>query len=227
MSVSANFCFLQRIFTGGTAVRENLRNRGDHERILGRMKDADNIFFVMPLYVDSVPSHFAAFMKDAETFCRNNDIYANVYVISNGGFIEGNQNRVLMRVIENFCGRSGLSFCGGTGVGGGVMLNVIRIMVFVYLGLFALRLVTGVSAADAAVVLAKQLATVLFFYLGVLFCFIRMGLAASKGKKCGVMFTRALMPSFLFIAVADIFFIIISVFQGGIFRGWLRKHKAE
>ena len=36
-------------------------------------------------------------------------------------------------------------------------------------------------------------------------------------------YTRILIPSFLFVIAANIFFVIISVFQGGIFRGWLSK----
>ena len=36
-------------------------------------------------------------------------------------------------------------------------------------------------------------------------------------------YTRILIPSFIFIVFADIFFIIISIFEGGIFRGWLAK----
>ena len=33
----------------------------------------------------------------------------------------------------------------------------------------------------------------------------------------------AYFPSFIFILFADIFFVIISIFKGGIFRGWLSK----
>lgn len=33
------------------------------------------------------------------------------------------------------------------------------------------------------------------------------------------------MPSFVFIIFADIFFTIMSLFQGGIFRGWFAKKK--
>ncbi len=50
-----------------------------------------------------------------------------------------------------------------------------------------------------------------------------MGKAVNKGVTCGVKFIRVLLPSFLFILVADIFFVIISVFQGGIFKGWLSR----
>ena len=33
------------------------------------------------------------------------------------------------------------------------------------------------------------------------------------------------VPSFLFILFADIFFVIFSILEGGIFRGWLAKKK--
>ena len=81
-----------------------------------------------------------------------------------------------MQVFENFCVRSGNTWCGGIGIGGGVI-----------------------------------------FYE------LLMAGAIRKGKVFGVKFTRAMMPSILFILVADIFFVIMSVFQGGIFKGWLAK----
>ncbi len=34
---------------------------------------------------------------------------------------------------------------------------------------------------------------------------------------------RMRIPSFVFILFADIFFLIISLLQGGVFRGWLAK----
>lgn len=39
-----------------------------------------------------------------------------------------------------------------------------------------------------------------------------MGKAVNKGVTCGVKFTRVLLPSFLFILVADIFFVITGDF---------------
>jgi hypothetical protein len=32
-----------------------------------------------------------------------------------------------------------------------------------------------------------------------------------------------MVPSFVFIIFADIFFIVVSLFQGGIFRGWFAR----
>ena len=36
-----------------------------------------------------------------------------------------------------------------------------------------------------------------------------------------------LIPSFVFILFADIFFTILSVFQGGFFRGWFSRFKPD
>lgn len=227
MSASSHFLLLQRIFIRGNVVKENLRNKGDYKRLLDSMSDADAVVFCLPLYVDGQPSHVLAFMKEMEQYCREKDLHLNIYAISNGGFIEGNQNRVLMQVFENFCNRSGLNWCGGIGIGGGVMLNVMRIMFFVYLGIFLLNIVSGSALQDSLIELAKQWGAVLFFHIGVLFYNIGMGSAISKGREFGVKFTRAMMPSFIFIIVADIFFILISVFKGGIFRGWLSKKQVS
>ncbi|MDE6020382.1 MAG: hypothetical protein K2H01_05205 [Ruminococcus sp.] len=222
MSVSSYFLFLQRLFVGGKVIKEKLRNKGDHKRLLETVSEADSIVFCLPLYVDGVPSHVLMFLKELEQYCRENSLDLNVYVISNGGFIEGNQNRVLMQVFENFCNRSGINWCGGIGIGGGVMLNVMRIMFFIYFGIFLLNIISGSSLQDALIYLAKQWGIILFFNIGVLFYNIGMGTAISRGRRFGVKFTRAMMPSFLFIIVADIFFILISIFKGGIFRGWLK-----
>lgn len=229
LSVSSYLLGIIRLFVRGEVVTKQVRNQGDHAGVLESIKDADTVVFGMPLYVDGVPSHMLTFLKDMECFCRENNIRLKVYALSNGGFIEGRQNEALMQVLSNFCKRSNLEWCGGIGIGGGVMLNVLRIMFFVYLGIFLLNIVSaGVQtgnwlSVDAIKIFAEQLCVILFFNLGVFFYGLRMGFAINKGKSCGVKYTRVLLPSFLFILAADIFFVIISVFQGGIFRGWLSK----
>lgn len=222
LSVSSYLLGIVRLLVRGKTVKEQVRNSGDHERVLESIKDADVVVFGLPLFVDGVPSHMLTFMKEMEKFCIENDIHPKVYVVSNGGFIEGCQNRPLMQVFENFCRRCNCQWCGGVGIGGGVMLNVMRIMFLVYAGLFVLNTIT--AGIDASLpVFAEQAAIVLFFSLGAFFYCFRMGIAINGGKDCGVKYTRILLPSFLFIIAADIFFVIISVFKGGIFRGWLSK----
>lgn len=134
-----------------------------------------------------------------------------------------------MQLFEHFCERAGLAWGGGVGVGGGVMLNVTRIMFVVEIDLLALN--TALSAAstgnlfprDAWSSFGQNVALLLYFNLGVLFYLERMGSAIRKSTACGKRYTRILIPSFVFILFADIFFVIISLFEGGLFRGWLAK----
>lgn len=223
LSATSHFLWIQRLLLNGNVVEETLRNKADTQRILETVRHADAVLFGLPMYVDGVPSHVLSFMKELEKYSLTNNLHLNVYVISNGGFIEGNQNEALMNVFENFCDRSGLHWCGGIGIGGGVMLNVLRIMAFVMLGIFLLNLIAGASLKEGLLFLTEQLGWILFFHVGVLFYSIGMGTAIRNGREFGVKFTRAMVPSFLFILITDVFFTIFSLFKGGIFRGWLSR----
>ena len=230
---SAYFLFLQRLFTGGQTVTEKLRTPADHSRILEQLHGADAVVFCLPLYVDGIPSHVLRFMEEMEAFCRQNSLRLNVYCVANNGFIEGRQNEPLMQMFEHFCARAGLTWGGGIGIGGGVMLNVTRILFLVNIGLLALNTLlsfinTGSFFPKAAwVSFAENAALLLYFNLGVLYYFIRMGRHIRTGTFSGKKYTRILIPSFIFILFADIFFIIISFFEGGLFRGWLAKKPYE
>ncbi|MCM1102866.1 MAG: hypothetical protein NC409_02070 [Clostridium sp.] len=226
---SAYFLGLQRFFVKGKKVTEKLRNQSDYQRILNELPDADTVVFCLPLYVDSVPSHVLSFLEEMERFCRGNSIRLHVYSISNNGFIEGKQSEPLLRVFQNFCARSNLEWGGGIGIGGGVMLNVTRLVFVIQVGLLFLNiLLNGIQNGNFLPVsafrnFAEQALVLIFLNLGVLFYTIRMGAAMNKGKFFGKKYTRIMVPSFVFIIFADIFFTVISVFQGGIFRGWLAR----
>jgi hypothetical protein len=179
--------------------------------------------------VDGIPSHLLRFMEKMETFCKENDLKLSVYCIANNGFIEGKQNEPMMRVFENFCIRAGLTWGGGVGIGGGVMLNVTRILFLVEIALLVLNIVlSAVNSGnffpkEAWISFAENAALLLYFNLGALFYLARMGRHISRLEFSGKKYTRILIPSFIFIIFADIFFVIISIFEGGIFRGWLAK----
>ena len=230
---SSYFLFLQRLFIGGEKVNEKLRTPADHARILAQLKDAQAVVFGLPLYVDGIPSHVLRFMEEMDAYCRANDLHLSLYCVANNGFIEGRQNEPLMQQFERFCDRAGLEWGGGVGIGGGVMLNVTRILFFVDIGLLALNIVQSVANTgnffpeDAWVNFGMNAALLLFFNAGVLFYLARMGMAIRRGAACGKKYTRILVPSFLFILFADIFFVIISLFGGGLFRGWLARKKEE
>ncbi len=228
---SSYFLFLERLFTGGEKVTEKLRTPADGDRILEQLREAQAVVFGIPLYVDGIPSHVLRFMEKMEAFCRENDLRLSVYCIANNGFIEGKQNEPMMQVFENFCARAGISWGGGVGIGGGVMLNVYRIVYIVQIGLLLLRVILntihGEASSGALRSFGEDTAIILFLNLGVLFYLIRMGRSIRRGAGCGKKYTRIMLPSFFFILFADIFFIIASVFKGGIFRGWLAKKAPE
>ncbi len=228
---SAYFIALQRLFVRGEKATEKLRTPADHARILERLRDAQAVVFALPLYVDGIPSHVLRFMEEMEAFCKRNELRLTLYCIANNGFIEGRQNEPLMQSFEHFCSRADLTWGGGVGIGGGVMLNVTRIVFWVDIGLLLLNtLLSAVDTGnffpkDAWISFGKNAALVLYFNLGVLFYLARMGFSIRKRAFFGKKYTRILIPSFLFILFADLFFIIISLFEGGLFRGWLAKKK--
>ena len=209
----------------------HLRTPADHQPILQALKDAGKVVFVTPLYVDGVPSHMLPFMREMEDFCRGNGLRLKVYVIANNGFIEGKQNEPLMQVMENFCARSGLEWCGGIGIGGGVMLNVERIMITVLFGLMLLNVllntVQGGNVLDPVCSFGKSLLGLVILACGIIAFGIRLAVHINKGTDAGKKYTRIMLPSFVFIVFADVFFIIVSVLQGGIFRGWFSRFKLD
>ncbi len=226
--------FLMRC--AGTLIRGEkeylqLRTPADRQAILRALKTAGKVVFVTPLYVDSVPSHMLAFMREMEAFCRENALSLKVYVIANNGFIEGRQNEPLMRVMENFCSRSGLEWCGGIGIGGGVMLNVERIMITVIFGLTLLNVllnaVQGRDVLEPVRSFGTDLLVLLILTCGILAFTVRLAAHVNKGTDAGKKYTRIMLPSFVFILFADIFFTIISVFQGGVFRGWFSRFQPD
>ena len=226
---SSYFLFLQSLFVGGTKVTEKLRTPADYTRILDQFHDAQTVVFCVPLYVDGIPSHVLRFMEVMEGFCKENEIHLQVYCIANNGFIEGKQNEPLMQIFEHFCSRAGLIWGGGVGIGGGVMLNVTRILFIVNIGLLLLNTVLSMIRTgfffpkDAWISFGESAALLVFFNCGVLFYLGRMGRFIRKSAASGKKYTRIMVPSFLFILFADVFFIIISLFEGGLFRGWLAK----
>ena len=209
----------------------HLRTPADRPEILRALADADQVVFAVPLYVDCVPSHLLPFLKEMETFCRENSLRLNVYVIANNGFIEGRQNEPLMQVMENFCARSGLEWCGGIGIGGGVMLNVERIMITVMFGLtllnMLLRGIQGENILEPVRSFGISVGELLILCCGIIACTVRLAVHINKGTDAGKRYTRIMLPSFIFILFADIFFTIVSVFQGGIFRGWFSRFSPD
>ena len=228
-SASGYFGKLQSIFIKGQKVFLRLRTKSDHRKIFEQIVNADNVIFLIPLYVDCVPSHILSFLREMECFCKEHKTELKIYAIANNGFIEGTQNAALFRVMENFCTRSDLLWCGGIGIGGGVMFNALKVISMVECGIFLLSvLISGILYAnwlprDAIQGFLFALLVIFFFHAGAIFYMMKMGAKVNKGNVLGEKYTRILLPSFLFILIADVFFIIVSLLKGGLFKGWLQR----
>ena len=233
LSASGFVASLTGVFVPGIKKKMKLRTKADHEAVLKELEDADVVVFSMPLYVDGVPSHVLPFLKEMEKWCKDNNSGIGVYVIANNGFIEGRQNESLMQIMENFCIRSGLKWRGGLGIGGGVMMNVMRIMIMVVLGVTVINLgITGMHTGNFMEMryiygFLEDLAVLLLLGSGIIIFDIWLAFCIKRKKAYGKHYTRIMLPSFVFIICADLFFTMISIMKGGIFRGWFSKKKPD
>ncbi len=80
----------------------------------------DALIFVFPLYFDGLPSAVLRFLNTAETRVYRNEI--PVYAIVNCGFHEGEQCETALKILKNWCRRTGLLWKGGAGIGAGPAL---------------------------------------------------------------------------------------------------------
>lgn len=91
--------------------------------IIEKLKKADTWVVAFPLYVDSLPSHLLACLKQLEkmTWKKPN---LSIYGIANCGFYEGNQAEPALNVLKNWCAKAGCAYKGSLGIGGGGAIAV-------------------------------------------------------------------------------------------------------
>ncbi len=93
------------------------------EEILSQLKSADIWGVAFPLYVDGIPAHLLSCLTQMEHICKNNTKY--IYGIVNCGFYEGEQTKPALQILENWCYKAQLNWCGGIGIGGGGSLGML------------------------------------------------------------------------------------------------------
>jgi len=81
-------------------------------------EEADTVVIAYPLYVDGVPGHLLACLKDIEKKAEKKK-GLRVYGIANCGFYEGVQAAISLDILKNWCNRCGFIWSGGIGIGGG------------------------------------------------------------------------------------------------------------
>ncbi len=228
-SASGYFARFLYLFLKGEKKMVKVRNKLDVPRIMNVIDEYDALVFVTPLYCDGVPSNVLYLMQALEKRCKETGKTFKVYVLCNSGFIEGRQSEALFKVYKNFCDRISSEWCGGLGIGGGVMLNVTKMVFFfatlVALGLF---LYNGVKyglwvSNDVTLFYLSIVVTALIFNAAAFAYMLSMCGSINHRRQHGIRFTRALVFAWLFALVADAGFVIVSMFRGGFWRGINRK----
>lgn len=85
---------------------------------LKMLHDSDTWVIVCPLYVDGIPAHLLSCLVQLET-CDWTDCPIRIHGIVNCGFYEGIQAEFALDILQNWSAKSGLTWGGGIGIGGG------------------------------------------------------------------------------------------------------------
>ena len=220
-SASAFYSSLLRPFLAGCKIKTRpLRGARDYEKTFALLPWADAVVISAPVYVDAAPSHVTAFLEQAEQLCQEQLCHFKLYAISNCGFIEGHQNELHLRIYEAWCRRAGTCWGGGLGIGGGVILRWMCMLTALFAVLDTVRLILTVQAAPLTVrtifsCYGGMLVT-LVMSLSAVTCLVIMGRRIKHGACHRNLFTRCLMPSFLFIPVSDIFMLLSALAHGNL-----------
>jgi multimeric flavodoxin WrbA len=193
----------------------------NYENVFTDLKTANTVILSVPLYVDGIPSHLIYFLQQMEQYCVNNKCKFMFYVISNSGFVGGHQNQGHLEQYKCWCERAGVTWGGGLGIGGGVMLHVI-FYVTLLLGIiqFIIGILINISFGKPVVNNALLLSFIrsmivwLFFSSGMLFYEFILARAIKKQKIIKNKYTRAMVPSFIFLIFADIFMVLNALVHG-------------
>jgi hypothetical protein len=207
----------------------------DYREIFENLQNTDAVVITVPLYVDSIPAHFIHFLKETEQYCKNNKCKFMLYVISNAGFVGGNHNQAHLEQYQCWCERTGITWGGGLGIGGGVMLNVFYKIMFLWTGILIVigiikNIFYGIQVKE--IVFKTLLPGIincviinLFLYCGMLFFEFILAWAIKNKKSIKNKYTRVMLPSFVFIIVANIFMALSGLFHGKLIFSLFKKVK--
>lgn len=204
-----------------------LRDKRNHAKIIERLGEIDALVLSVPLYVDGIPSHILSFLQEIEKICAEHEYTFKLYVISNGGFIEGKQSAVHLDMYRCWCERAQIEWGGGLGIGGGVMLFVLLFVILaqimILLAGIISNIVSGVSIAGTLQSFIPTIATWLFLNSGFLFCTYRLSGAIRRGVIIKNQYTRVMLPSFVFLIISDIFMTLMALLNGKLIFSLYRR----
>jgi hypothetical protein len=224
LSASAYFSGILKLMLAGNKIAEySLRNKADFPLVFESLKTASAVVLAVPLYVDGIPSHVLRFLHEAEKFCKAAACHFKLYVISNSGFVEGRHNEIHLKQYRCWCDRAGVVYGGGIGLGGGVMLHVVFYTTLLF-GIveFIVRVIISFFVRSASVFdksfasLLRNIVIWIVFDIGMLICASRLSFAVKRDKTIKDMYTRVMVPSFVFIIFADIYMVVLALLHGAL-----------
>ena len=202
----------------------------DYREIFDNLQDADTVVISVPLYVDSIPAHFIHLLKQMEQYCKSNKCKFMLYVISNAGFVGGNHNQAHLEQYKCWCERAGITWGGGLGIGGGVMLHVFYKITLVWSGIqFAIGVITNIVYGNPFINnalltgFAQSVVITLFLYSGMLISEFILAWAIKNKRSIKNKYARIMLPSFIFIVVANIFMALTGLFHGKLIFSLFKK----
>jgi hypothetical protein len=207
----------------------------DYREIFDHLQISDAVVITVPLYVDSIPAHFIHFLKEMEQYCKNNKCGFMLYVISNAGFVGGHHNQAHLEQYQCWCERAGIKWGGGLGIGGGVMLHVLYKIMFIWTGIQIVIAIINNIFANIPIIesvfntllpgIINGIILMLFFYCGMLFFEFILAWAIKNKKSIKNKYTRVMLPSFIFIIVANIFMALTGLLHGKLICSLFKKVK--
>ncbi len=217
----ASRCFselLKFLLLGCKITTADIHGQADYSKALSLLGEADAVVVSAPLYVDGIPAHMLPFLQEAEQICRQKHLHFKLYVLSNSGFVEGVHNKLHLNMYEAWCRRSGIEWGGGLGVGGGVMLQVMFVLFPITVlircaQIAATVIVVGAITGREVWSLCSGILITGFFLSGALICEIILAHAIRTGHGIKNLYTRVLVPSFIFLICADIFMFLSALFH--------------
>jgi hypothetical protein len=218
------------MLAGNKITEYSLRNKEHFPLVFESLKTASAVVLAVPLYVDGIPSHVLRFLLESEQFCKTTACHFKLYIISNSGFIEGRHSEIHLKQYRCWCERSGMAYGGGLGIGGGVMLHIVFYTTLL-LGIveFIVRVIINLFAGSASLLgnnlvsLLRSLAIWIVFDIGMLICIFRLASAVRKNKTVKNMYTRVMVPSFVFVIFADIYMVVLALLHGTLPFSLFRK----
>lgn len=100
----------------------NIKDRSNKEEDFKLIKDSDMIVIAFPLYVDTLPSAVIEYLEEFDDWINLRGYKVDkikLYGVVNCGFYEGEQTKIAIKILKNYCSSLGLKWAGGVGIGAG------------------------------------------------------------------------------------------------------------